>query len=220
MTNHIEEARKLEQVAAYTIDHTGCWHLSCDVENIELIANSGSLGPTKVEPLVRLSDAQAAIAAAEERGRMEERERCASKTAGVGVEAAKVPYQNRVAAAHHALFHDDPTDIPERNARAFEEATETAQAFGMTRDEAIALVDYTFSRPVGDPTKEIGAKILTAFSLGVVAGIDVMAAAEADLEKLQRPETIARIRAKRATRHGRGPLPGFDPTAITKEPTP
>ncbi len=33
-----------------------------------------------------------------------------------------------------------------------------------------------------------------------------MECAEADLEKLQRPETIARIRAKRATRHGRGPL--------------
>lgn len=36
--------------------------------------------------LVRLSDAQAALAAAEERGRSEERERCASKTNGVGVE--------------------------------------------------------------------------------------------------------------------------------------
>lgn len=34
---------------------------------------------------------------------------------------------------------------------------------------------------------------------------------EADLVKLQQPETIARIRAKRATRHGRGPLPGLDP---------
>ncbi len=121
-------------------------------------------------------------------------------------------YQKRVEAAHNALFHDDPTDIAERNARSFEESIETAQAFGMTEDEAIALVKYTFSRPVGDPAKELGAKVLTAFSLGVVAGIDVMAAAEADLEKLQRPETIARIRAKRSTRHGRGPLPGFDPS--------
>lgn len=123
-------------------------------------------------------------------------------------------YQSRVAAAHLALFHDDPTDIAERNARSFEESIETAQAFGMTEDEAVELVKYTFSRPVGEPAKELGAKVLTAFSLGVVAGIDVMAAAEADLEKLQRPETIARIRAKRSTRHGRGPLPGFDPSSI------
>ncbi|MCZ7974421.1 hypothetical protein O9X80_07950 [Agrobacterium salinitolerans] len=126
-------------------------------------------------------------------------------------------YQSRVAAAHHALFHDDPTDIAERNARSFEESVETAQAFGMSEDDAIALVKYTFSRPVGEPAKELGAKVLTAFSLGVVAGIDVMAAAEADLEKLQRPETIARIRAKRSTRHGRGPLPGFDPAAPAKQ---
>ncbi|MBW8445209.1 MAG: hypothetical protein K0M49_06240 [Arenimonas sp.] len=185
----------------------------------KIVVHLGGFPETRYgEPTSDVQFVVAALAAAEERGRIEGLGR--SKTDGVGVETAKVPYQNRVADAHYALFHDDPTDIPERNARAFEEATETAQAFGMTRDEAIALVDYTFSRPVGDPAKEIGAKILTAFSLGVVAGIDVMAAAEADLEKLQRPETIARIRAKRATRHGRGPLPGFDPTAITKEPTP
>ncbi|TWD58148.1 hypothetical protein FB480_101903 [Agrobacterium vitis] len=126
-------------------------------------------------------------------------------------------YQKRVAAAHHALFHDDPTDITERNARALEQSMETAQAFGMSRDEAMALVDYTFSRPVGDPRKELGAKILTAFSLGITAGIDVMAAAEDELQKMQQPETIARIRAKRATRHGRGPLPGFDPSDSTKQ---
>jgi hypothetical protein len=122
-------------------------------------------------------------------------------------------YQDRVAAVHRPLFDGDPTDIAERRDRNFEEGIETAQAFGMTREEAIALVEYTFSRPVGDPMKELGSQILTAFSLAVEAGIDAMAAAEADLEKLQRPETIARIRAKRATRHGRGPLPGLDPTA-------
>ncbi|AYC99994.1 hypothetical protein [Neorhizobium sp. NCHU2750] len=126
-----------------------------------------------------------------------------------------VGFQERVAAAHIDLFDGDPTDIAERRDRNFEEALETAQAFGMTADEAHQLVDYTFSRPVGDPSKEIGSMVLTAYSLGVVAGIDVTAAAEADLTKLQQPETIARIRAKRATRHGRGPLPGLSPD--TKE---
>jgi len=195
-------------------------HIDEAIERLKLLRKVGFGYDIKDEDRAAIDAVLSALAAAEERGRIEERERCANIAAGVGVDTSKVPYQNRVADAQYALFHDDPTDIPERNARAFEEAAETAQAFGMTRDEAIALVDYTFSRPVGDPAKEIGAKILTAFSLGVVAGIDVMAAAEADLEKLQRPETIARIRAKRATRHGRGPLPGFDPTAITKEPTP
>lgn len=122
-------------------------------------------------------------------------------------------YQDRVAAAHHALFHDDPTDVPERRARFFEEANETCQAFGMTREEAHQLVDYTYSRPAGEPKKEIGGAYVTLTSLCVEAGINAMECAEADLAKLMRPETIERIRAKRSTRHGRGPLPGFDPSA-------
>ncbi len=34
--------------AAMTIDHTGCEHMSRDVENIELIASGGAKGPTVV----------------------------------------------------------------------------------------------------------------------------------------------------------------------------
>ena len=145
---------------------------------------------------------------------MAERQRSYLLPAQTEPDAGRVegPYQDRVAQAHHALFHDDPTDVSERLARFFEEAAETCQALGMTHDDASKLLAYTFSRPVGDPAKEIGSAKLTLASLCVVAGYDMDACGEADLEKLQRPETIARIRAKRATRHGRGPLPGFDPT--------
>ncbi len=126
-------------------------------------------------------------------------------------------WQQRVEAAHHALFHDDPTDVEERRARFWEEAGETVQAFGMTEEDAIELVRYTWSRAKGEPAKEIGAAMLTLTSLCVAAGYNLSECAEADLEKLQRPETIARIRAKRSTRHGRGPLPGFDPAAPAKQ---
>lgn len=127
-------------------------------------------------------------------------------------------FQQRVAHAHHALFDDDPTDVEERRARFYEEATETAQAFGMSAEDMHKIVDYSCSRPVGEPAKEIGAAMVTLASLCVVAGFDLSACAEADLEKLQRPETIARIKAKRGTRHGRGPLPGFDPAlSLDKE---
>lgn len=40
-----------EPVAAYTVDLTGCEHLSRDVANIERIAAAGSEGPTAVHPL-------------------------------------------------------------------------------------------------------------------------------------------------------------------------
>lgn len=121
-------------------------------------------------------------------------------------------WQDRVADAHYALFHDDPTDVAERLARYAEETNEVLQAFGMSREDMHRLVDYTCDRPAGEPAKEIGAALLTLTSLCVVAGYDVMECGEADLEKLQRPETISRIRAKRYTRHGRGPLPGLDPS--------
>jgi hypothetical protein len=125
-------------------------------------------------------------------------------------------YQERVAEAHHALFADDPTDIEERRDRYAEESNEVLQAFGMSREDMHKLVDYTWGRPVGEHDKEIGAALVTLTSLCVVAGVDLMSCGEAELEKLQRPETIARIRAKRSTRHGRGPLPGVDPALATE----
>lgn len=123
-------------------------------------------------------------------------------------------FQHRVAQAHHALFHDDPTDIAERRDRFCEEANEVGQALGLSREEAHQLVDYTYFRPVGEPEKEIGAAALTLASLCVVGGWDMAACAEADLAALQTPEKIAKIRAKRATRHGRGPLPGLSPASL------
>lgn len=124
----------------------------------------------------------------------------------------KQSFQDRLAEVHVALFDGDPTDIEERRARFFEEAGETVQAFGMTEDEAVDLVRYTWSRPVGEPEKEVGAAFVTLTSLCILAGISASDCAERDLEKLSKPETIARIRAKRSTRHGRGPLPGLDPS--------
>jgi|GEM_PF-1670949 len=125
--------------------------------------------------------------------------------------SAEGSFQARVELAHDELFDDDPTDVPERVARFFEEANEACQALGMKREEALSLVDYTYSRPIGEPAAELGAAAVTLTSLCVVAGYDLHNCAEYELDRLQLPETIARIKAKRSTRHGRGPLPGFDP---------
>jgi len=137
----------------------------------------------------------------------------AIEAAGWRVVKDEPVFQDRVAAAHVPLFHDDPTDLPERRDRFYEEATEAVQALGMTEDEAHQLVAYTFGRPPGDVRKEIGAAALTLASLCVVGGWDMMECAEADLAALCTPEKIAKVRAKRASRHGRGPLPGIDPAA-------
>ena len=127
-------------------------------------------------------------------------------------------YPARVAAACAVLFEGDPTDVAERRDRFAEEANEVCQALGMTREAAHQLVDYTHDRPVGDPAQEIGAALTTLTSLANQAGHDLMACAEADLAKLERPDTVERIRTKRATRHGRGPLPGLSATASEDAP--
>lgn len=133
---------------------------------------------------------------------------CLSHTAG-DIEAGGYGFQSRVAKAHDALFHDDPTDIAERRDRFGEESNELQQALGQTREAAHQLVDYTYDRPIGDVEKEIGAATLTLASLCVIGGWDMMACAEDDLSALQTPQKIAKVRAKRATRHGRSPLPGL-----------
>lgn len=106
------------------------------------------------------------------------------------------------------VTHDDPTDLDERIARFLEEALELVQALGMTRDAALQLVYYTFSRPAGEPAQEFGGMLTTAAVLADFTGRDLMACGEAELARVWAPEVIEKIRGKRSRRHGRGPLPG------------
>jgi hypothetical protein len=122
-----------------------------------------------------------------------------------------VGYSSRVATVHKALFHDDPTDVNERRDRFAEEAFELLQACGAKRDDLVTLLDYVFSLKSGSVVHEIGDVETTLTSLCVELGVHRYDAAADGLRRLEDPETIKRIRAKRATRHGRGPLPGHNP---------
>ncbi|WP_298704527.1 hypothetical protein [uncultured Variovorax sp.] len=125
--------------------------------------------------------------------------------------------QARNAAWMRIAFADDPTDLPERIARFGEEALELQQALGQSREDAHALVDYVYSRPAGAPATEFGQAAGSLACLAEFAGHDLEAAAEAELDRVSTPEFLAKLRAKRATRHGRGPLPGFSAPS-TSEP--
>ncbi|WP_063802236.1 hypothetical protein [Burkholderia ubonensis] len=98
-------------------------------------------------------------------------------------------------------------DRAERNHRFFEEAGELVQAGGMTREEAHALVDYTWSRPVGEPTQEVGGVMVTLAALCLANGLDMHAAGETELARINVPETVAKIRAKQAAKPKHSPLP-------------
>ena len=75
-------------------------------------------------------------------------------------------FQNRVGEWMHACFGPAIScDKVERNFRFLEEALELVQALGCSRDEALALVDYVWSRPAGQPRQEVGGVMVTLAAL-------------------------------------------------------
>jgi len=97
-------------------------------------------------------------------------------------------------------------DRVERNHRFFEEASELVQACGMTASEAHQLVDYTWSRPIGEPNQEAGGVMVTLAALCLANGLDMHAAGETELARISAPETMTKIRAKQAVKPKYSPL--------------
>lgn len=117
-------------------------------------------------------------------------------------------FQSRVLSWLIACFGSQvAADRVERNHRFFEEAGELVQACGMTREEAQALVDYTWSRPIGEPAQEVGGVMVTLAALCLANGLNMHAAGDTELTRINVPETIAKIRAKQAAKPKHSPLP-------------
>lgn len=94
----------------------------------------------------------------------------------------------------------------ERAHRFGEEALELVQACGVTKAEVLQLVDYVFSRPVGELKQEIGGTTVTLAALCQVYGHKLN---EAAIQELHRCElNIEKIRAKHNAKPSFSPLPG------------
>jgi NTP pyrophosphatase (non-canonical NTP hydrolase) len=96
-------------------------------------------------------------------------------------------------------------DKRERNHRFLEEAMELVQACGCTQFEAHQLVNYVFSRPVGDTPQEVGGVMLTLASLCHTQGIDMIECGETELARVW--TKVEQIRAKQAAKPKHSPLP-------------
>ncbi|ESQ89644.1 hypothetical protein ABAC460_12300 [Asticcacaulis sp. AC460] len=128
-------------------------------------------------------------------------------------DAQAVPsYQARVAEWMMTCFGPDITNcLSERCFRFFEEAGELCQALGMTEDQARDLVAYTWSRDKGEPSQEVGGAVVTLAALCHAAGLDMAADGEAELARIDTPQTIYNIRRKHHAKTLRTPhsaLPG------------
>jgi hypothetical protein len=98
-------------------------------------------------------------------------------------------------------------DTVERNHRFLEEALELVQACGCAAEDAHKLVDYVFARPVGEKSQESGGVSVTHAALCSAQFLDMDACAHKELNRINTPGTIEKIRAKQAAKPKIGPLP-------------
>ncbi len=112
------------------------------------------------------------------------------------------------------------SNMTERGDRLLEEVLELLQAHGYDRARVPTLVDYVFGRPVGEPAQEVGGVMVTLAGYCWVGGIDMHAAGDAELARINQPDVMAKIRAKQEAKnalHFDTPLPG-DPAATDAWP--
>jgi len=91
-------------------------------------------------------------------------------------------------------------DTQERADRFLEEALELAQANGYDLGRVAALVAYVNARPAGVPYQEVGGVMVTLAAYCWATGVPMHAAADAELERIQRPEIMEKIRLKQAAK--------------------
>jgi NTP pyrophosphatase (non-canonical NTP hydrolase) len=119
-------------------------------------------------------------------------------------------FQHRVAAWMHVCFGEEiSADRQERNHRFLEEALELVQACGATKAEALALVDYVYGRPKGEPAQEVGGVLVTLAAHCEAHGIDMENSGETELARVW--TKVEQIRAKQAAKPKGSPLPGKTP---------
>jgi NTP pyrophosphatase (non-canonical NTP hydrolase) len=103
-------------------------------------------------------------------------------------------------------------DTRERGRRVVEEACELGQAAGLTKEDCHQLVDYVFSRPVGDAWQEVAGTLVTVLTLAGAMGIDAETAIDTELDRINLPDVFAKIRLKQVSKelHGIGTSVGID----------
>lgn len=122
-------------------------------------------------------------------------------------EARPTSFQADVDRWMHQCFGAKVTyNTTERNYRFLEEALGLVQSLGCTKEEALMLVDYVYSRPVGDPVQVTGGVRVTLSALCTANHINEECAATGEFCRISDPKVIEKIREKELTK----PRAGFD----------
>ena len=126
------------------------------------------------------------------------------------IAGAQPSYQDRVTEWIRECFGPEGQDVATRARRFLEEALEVVQSLGIPARDAHALVRYTFGRPPGEPSQELGGAALTLAGLSGALRFDHEALREAELARVW--GKVEAIRAKQASKdEALGALPGGAP---------
>ncbi|WP_246710130.1 hypothetical protein [Martelella soudanensis] len=116
------------------------------------------------------------------------------------------PFQPRVDPWMQACFGPKiSADRLERGDRLIEEVLELLQAVDYPRERIKSLMDYTWSKPKGEPAQEVGGVMVTLAAFCLAYGLDMHDAGETELARVWTMVEI--IRAKQAAKPTGSALP-------------
>lgn len=84
----------------------------------------------------------------------------------------------------------------ERNDRFIEEAVELVQSTGMSKERVLAMVDYVYSRPVGEVYQEVGGVAVTLAALCTAQTLSLSDCASIELSRIQKKSDVIREKQK------------------------
>ncbi|GAB7553906.1 hypothetical protein NRB_34160 [Novosphingobium sp. 11B] len=95
-------------------------------------------------------------------------------------------------------------DVRERTVRFLEEAVELAQAVGVGKADVARVSDYVYSRPVGEPSQEVGGVLVTLAALCGETAIDLEWAVTTEFNRIDTQEMRTKIRNKQEFKRSHG----------------
>ena len=102
------------------------------------------------------------------------------------------------------IWGQSALDPYERACRLFEEATELAQAMGMSQEMGQSIFDNTYSKPAGDLPNEIGGTFICLLAATDAVGHDAYKCMHAEYERIRQPELMDKLRNKHAEKVRQG----------------